>query len=73
MRLGQPLGLRRGPGTDAFYALDDEAKWAPSHGRQVKQKEAEQSASQGWSAIRCGGSDSHHCAILVIRQKTDAI
>lgn len=38
MQLRQPRGLRRGPDTDAFYALDDEAKWAPSHGRQVKQK-----------------------------------
>lgn len=73
MRLGQPCGLRRRPDTDAFYALDDEAKWAPSHGSQVKQKASEQSASEGWSGIRCSGADSHHCAILVIRQKTDAI
>lgn len=29
MRLGQPCGLRRRPDTDAFYALDDEAKWGP--------------------------------------------
>lgn len=41
MRLGQPCGLRRRPDTDAFYARDDEAKWAPSHGRQVKQKASE--------------------------------
>lgn len=38
MRLGQLCGLRRRPDTNAFYAQDDEAKWAPSHGRQVKQK-----------------------------------
>lgn len=73
MRLGQPCGLRRRPDTDAFYARDDEAKWAPSHGRQVKQKACERSASEGWSEIQCGSADSHHCAILVIRQKTDAI
>lgn len=73
MPLGQPLGLRRRPDTDAFYARDDEAKWAPSHGRQVKQKASERSASEGWSKIQCSGADSHHCAILVVRQKTDAI
>lgn len=73
MQLGQPFGLRRRPDTDAFYAQDDEAKWAPSHGRQVKQKAPERSASEGWSEIQCSGADSHHCAILVIWQKTDAI
>ena len=73
MRLGQPFGLRRRPDTDAFYAWDDEANWAPSHGRQVKQKASERSASEDWSEIQCSGADSHHCAILVIWQKTDAI
>lgn len=73
MRLGQPLGLRRRPDTNAFYVWDDEAKWAPSHGRQVKQKASERSASEGWSEIQCSGADSHHCAILVVWQKTDAI
>lgn len=69
MQLGQPWGLRRGPDTDAFYALDDEAKWAPSHGRQVKQKSLWTIGSE----IQCRSTDSHHCAILVVRQKTDAI
>lgn len=73
MQLGQPCGLRRRPDTDAFYAGDDEAKWAPSHGRQVKQKASERSASEGWSEIQFSSADSHHCAILVVRQKTDAI
>lgn len=73
MQPGQLCGLRRRPDTDAFYAPDDEAKWAPSHGRQVKQKASEQSASKGWSGIQCNSADSHHCAILVVRQKTDAI
>lgn len=38
MCLGQPFGLWRRPDTNAFYARDDEAERAPSHGRQVKQK-----------------------------------
>lgn len=73
MRLGQPCGLRRRSDTDVFYARDDEAKWAPSHGRQVKQNASERSASEGWSEVQCSNADSHHCAILVVRQKTDAI
>lgn len=73
MRHGQPLGLGRRPDADTFYARDDEAKWAPSHSGQVKQKASERSASEGWSGIQCSGADSHHCAILVVWQKTDAI
>lgn len=73
MGFGQPFGVRRRPDSNVFYARDDEAKWAPSHGRQVKQKASERSASEDWGEIQCSGADSHHCAILLIWQKTDAI
>ena len=75
MRFGQPFGLRRRPNTGAFYVRDDEAKRAPSHGHQVKQKKKALSDRfrRGWSKIQCNGADSLHCAILVVWQKTDAI